>query len=339
MVLVSKPKRSTSIHQKRRQGHHHKRSADYHKPYWPYLPLGIIVGLGVLVNSFWGVVQHAVLGYATNTSISRLIEDTNAERATGGLAALTINNKLNQAAQAKANDMATRNYWSHNTPEGSPPWVFFSQAGYEYKAAGENLAYGFDNSDATVEAWMNSPGHRANIMNTNYSEVGFGIANIENYQDTGPQTIVVAMYGSPQVASANANATPTIAAKPKSTPQQSNPAVQPTPTPTPAETKPAETPEPELVVSSELTNELAPPSKNVARIQLFTDDVAPWTIFAITLFATLAIAVVFLRHSLTWHRTFVRGERFILKHKFLDVALVLVGVVGFVLTRTAGSIH
>jgi len=337
MVLVSKPKHSTSIHQKRRQGQHHKRSSDYHKPYFPYLPIGIIIGLGVLVNSFWGVVQHAVLGYATNTNLSGLIEGTNAQRATASLAALNINSKLNQAAQAKANDMAARNYWSHNTPEGNPPWVFFSQAGYEYNAAGENLAYGFDNSDATVEAWMNSPGHRANIMNTNYTEVGFGIANIDNYQDTGPQTIVVAMYGSPQVASANVSPAPTVAAKPKTTPKQTAPVEQPAPAP--AEAKPAETPKPEVVVNSELANELAPPSKSVARIQLFTDDVAPWTIFAITTFATLAIAFVFLRHSLTWHRTLVRGERFILKHKFLDVALVLVGVLGFVLTRTAGSIH
>ncbi len=341
MVLVSKIKRPSSIHHKRRHGTHHKRSSDYSKPYWPYLPLGIIIGLGVFANSFWGVVQQAVLGYATNTSISGLVEETNVQRTGSGLSALAINSKLNQAAQAKAEDMAARNYWSHNTPEGNPPWVFFSGAGYEYKAAGENLAYGFDTSNTTIVAWMNSPGHRANIMNTSYTEVGFGIANVENYQDTGPQTVVVAMYGSPQVASATA-ATP-AAAKPQSKPApapapQQAAAEQPA-TPTPAQEPTQSTPSPDTLVNTELLNEIAPASQNVARIQLFTDAIAPWTIFAITLLATAAIGLVFLRHSLVWHKSLVRGERFILRHKFLDIALVLVGVLGFILTRSAGSIH
>ena len=343
MVLVSKTKRPNSIHHKRRHGQHHKRSSDYSKPYLPYLPLAIIVGLGVLVNSFWGVVQQAVLGYATNTSVSSLVEETNTQRTGAGLPALSLNNKLNQAAQAKAEDMAARNYWSHNTPEGNPPWMFFSNAGYDYKAAGENLAYGFDTSNTTVVAWMNSPGHRANIMNTTYTEVGFGIVNVENYQDTGPQTVVVAMYGTPQVASAAA-AAPT--AKPQSKPAPTPAPAQAQEQPKPVAEQPASgTPaqeiaqNPDIVVASELLNEIAPESKSVARIQLLTDTVTPWTIFAITALATVAIFVVFLRHSLVWHRALVRGERFILKHKFLDIALVLVGVLGFILTRSAGSIH
>lgn len=333
MVLVSKTKRPNSIHHKRRHGQHHKHSSDYHKPYLPYLPLGIIIGIGLLANTFWGVVQQAVLGYATNTTLSGLVEETNAQRATASLGTLALNQKLNAAAQAKAEDMAARNYWSHNTPEGNPPWTFFSNAGYEYKAAGENLAYGFDSSNATIVAWMNSPGHRANIMNTTYTEVGFGIANVENYQDTGPQTIVVAMYGTPQVASAN-NTTPTTQqAKPSSTPVP-----KPSPT-TPVAEEPAPVPAQDVVVNSDLLPEFAPSSQNVARIQLFASGVAPWTILAITAVATLAIVFVFLRHSLVWHRALVRGEQFILKHKFLDIALVLIGVLGFILTRSAGSIH
>lgn len=337
MVLVSKTKRPSSVHHKRRHGQHHKRSSDYSKPYWPYLPLGIIVGLGLLTNVFWGTVQQAVLGYATNTSISGLVTETNSERSAGGLGALATNSKLNQAAQAKANDMAARNYWSHNTPEGNPPWVFFANAGYDYKAAGENLAYGFDNNDATIVAWMNSPGHRANIMNGEFTEVGFGIANVENYQDTGQQTIVVAMYGSPKVASASSPA-PAVPVKTQAAPK---PVQQQTPTP--AEERPAQpvsepTTSPDIVVASE-NQEVAPASQNVARIQLLTAAAAPWTILALTILATIAVAIVFLRHSLVWHRSLIRGERFILKHKFLDVALVLVGVIGFVLTRSAGSIH
>lgn len=337
MVLVSKTKRPSSIHHKRRHGEHHKRSRDYSKPYWPYIPIAFIVGLGVLANVFWGTMQQAILGYATSTSISGLVEETNTERTGGGLSALTVNSKLNQAAQAKANDMAARNYWSHNTPDGNPPWVFFANAGYDYKAAGENLAYGFDSSDATVVAWMNSAGHRANIMNGEFTEVGFGMANVENYQDTGPQTIVVAMYGSPQVASATTAApAPTTAPKQKTVTAAPAPVIeQPVEQPAPSPVQPTN----QDTVVAEQDPEIAPSSQNVARIQLLTDAAAPWTILVITILATVAVAVVFLRHSLSWHRALLRGERFILKHRFLDIALVLVGVLGFVLTRTAGSIH
>ncbi|MGH7157875.1 MAG: CAP domain-containing protein [Candidatus Saccharimonadales bacterium] len=335
MVLVSKTKRPSSIHHKRRHGRHHKKSNDYSKPYWPYLPLGIIVGLGLLVNGFWGVVQQTILGYATNMSVSSLVSDTNSQRSSGGLQALAANSKLNQAAQAKANDMAARNYWSHNTPEGNPPWVFFASAGYDYTAAGENLAYGFDDSSATITAWMNSPGHRANILNGEFAEVGFGIANVENYQDTGPQTVVVAMYGTPKVAAASAPAPAAPAKNSQPAPKPAPVAEQAPPAEEPAPSEP--TPTPDIVVAD--SSEMAPASQTVARIQLLTAAAAPWTILVVTIMATVAIAIVFLRHSLVWHRALLRGERFILKHKFLDVALVLLGVVGFVLTRTAGSIH
>lgn len=339
MVLVTKTKRPSSVHHKRRSGQHHKQTPHYHKTYWPYLPIGIIVGLGVMINSFWGVVQQAVLGYATNTTITGLLDETNSQRSGGGLSGLSINSKLNAAAQAKANDMAARNYWSHNTPESNPPWFFFSQAGYDYKAAGENLAYGFDSSNSTVIAWMNSSGHRANIMNGIFTEVGFGIANVANYQDSGEQTIVVAMYGTPQVASA---ATP-VAAKP-STPAPT-PTAQPVEQQTVAQAPTSETPAldanevPDVVTAAEVQNEIAPSSQRVARIQLFTDAAAPWSMFAISSLAAVAFAALFLKHGLLWRRVLVKGEAFVVHHKFLDVALVLVGVLGFVLTRTAGTIH
>jgi hypothetical protein len=65
------------------------------------------------------------------------------------------------------------------------------------EAAGENLAYGFGSSDQVMTAWMHSPEHRANIMNSVYQDVGFATANVANYQGTGPETIVVAEYGEP----------------------------------------------------------------------------------------------------------------------------------------------
>lgn len=338
MVFVTQKKRPSSIHDKRRQGKHHKQTHEYHKAYWPYLPMALIVGLGIAVNTFWGTIQHNVLSYATNTSISGLLQETNEERVAAGLGSLALNSQLNSAAQAKANDMAARDYWSHNTPEGNPPWVFIDAAGYDYKTAGENLAYGFDNSTETVIGWMNSPGHKANILNTGYVDVGFGIANSANYQGTGPQTIVVAMYGSPQV----------LAAAPAA-PAPSTPAPKPAAAPAPApEPEPAPVPEEELAVNpaSETEEKEETPAtpavatRKVARIQLLSGtEAASWSAFAVSAIATVAIAIFFLRHGLLLRRVLVKSETFIHKHPFLDIALIAVATVGFILTRTDGIIR
>ena len=341
MVLVTQKKRPASTHDKRRQGRHHKHDGHYHKAYWPYLPMALIVGLGVVVNTFWGTIQQHVLSYATEMSISSLLQETNEERVGGGLGGLTLNAQLNQAAQAKANDMATRNYWSHNTPEGNPPWIFFTAAGYNYQTAGENLAYGFDTSTDAVIGWMNSPGHKANILNTTYKEVGFGVANAGDYQGTGPETIVVAMYASPQVASAAASAPP--AAKPAATKPAAAAAPAPVAEPTPA---PSESPAEELNSTpvlvqeeSESTTPVAVTPEKVARVQLLSGGSARWSTFAVSAIATVSIAIFFLRHGLLLRRVLVKSEAFIHKHPFLDIALVAVATVGFVLTRTDGLIR
>jgi hypothetical protein len=345
MVLVTQKKRTAPTHQKRRQGKHHKHSPDYHKAYWPYLPMGLIVGLGVLVNTFWGTVQQNVLSYATNMSTSGLLQETNQERVAGGLESLTLNAELNQAAQAKANDMVARNYWSHNTPEGNPPWVFISDAGYEYKSAGENLAYGFENSTEAVAGWMASPGHKANIMNTGYNDVGFGIANSPSYQGTGQQTIVVAMYGSPQVLAA-APSTPKATTQPKEAPEAALAPVAPEE----IAVEPAPAPKEEVNVTpvaaeeqtEEKTEAAAPQAvaaSKVARIQLLSSATPSWSAFFASAIATVAIAIFFLRHGLFLRRVLIRSEAFIHKHPFLDIALVAVATIGFVLTRTDGIIR
>ncbi|HEV7454863.1 MAG TPA: CAP domain-containing protein, partial [Candidatus Saccharimonadales bacterium] len=161
MVLVTKSKRSPTVHHKRRQGSHHKKDDRYMKPYWPYIPLLLIVAVGLVFSNLWGIAAHNVLGYATDVNASGLVAGTNNQRVAAGLGSLALNGTLNQAAQTKANDMASRDYWSHNTPDGATPWTFFANAGYSYKNAGENLAYGFDSNDSTITAWMNSPEHKA----------------------------------------------------------------------------------------------------------------------------------------------------------------------------------
>jgi hypothetical protein len=343
MALVTKTKRPTKSHEKRRAGAHHKKNDHYLKTYWPYLPLGLIVVLGFVVNSLWATPHHGVLDYATDVSSSNLLIETNNQRAANGLGALAVNSQLNQAAQSKANDMAARDYWSHNTPEGNTPWTFFTAAGYEYQAAGENLAYGFDTTPNTVTAWMNSPGHRANILNTSYKEVGFGIANAPSYQGTGPETIIVAEYGSPLVAAAAPASSSPVPSTPAT--NQAAPVAQSTPAPaaqTPAEQKPEANATPSAATGNTNKTVAVKPvtTQPVTRIQLLANSrMAPWSAFAISTIATVSLAIFLLRHGMVWHRVYIKGERFIMKHKLLDIALVAIAVLGVLLTRTVGVIR
>ncbi len=191
-----KPVRRPANHHKR-TGQHHNQGRHYAKAYWPYLPVFAVLGLGIVLNSWVGHLHHSVLGYSTDISPQVLLAETNGERVSDHKSALQLNAQLTAAAQAKANDMAAHNYWSHVTPDGKQPWSFIDAAGYKYEAAGENLAYGFGTSDQVMTAWMHSSDHRANILNSVYEDVGFATANVANYQGTGPETIVVAEYGEP----------------------------------------------------------------------------------------------------------------------------------------------
>lgn len=101
---------------------------------------------------------------------------TNEEREAENLPTLVINPILNQAAEMKAQDMASKGYFAHTSPEGKNPWYWLEQAGYEYQYAGENLAVNFNDSKDVTEAWMQSPTHRANIVKNKYTEVGTGVA-------------------------------------------------------------------------------------------------------------------------------------------------------------------
>ena len=141
--------------------------------------------------------KQSVLAVATSITPASLLEGTNTERLNAGGSALVLNERLNGAAQKKAQDMVTRNYWSHKTPEGNDPWNFIVKESYSYKKAGENLAYGFSDNSGVINGWMNSPSHRTNLLDKDFSEVGFGIADSNNFNSSGPSTVVVAMYAKP----------------------------------------------------------------------------------------------------------------------------------------------
>lgn len=176
-----------------------KHKKHYLRVYAPYLPavIGLIVGASLLLPAKLPSVR-SVLSYKTSISSGGLLKQTNKSREAQGGKDLSMNDRLSAAAQAKAYDMAQRDYWSHNTPDGKQPWYFINQTGYKYSEASENLAYGFASDADTIIGWMNSPEHRKAMLEKDYTEVGFGIANSNNYQGQGPETIVVAMYAKPQ---------------------------------------------------------------------------------------------------------------------------------------------
>lgn len=116
-----------------------------------------------------------VLGTSINIATQDLLKLTNEERAKNGEPSLVMNDELTQAAQNKAQDMFAQDYWAHNSPTGKMPWDFIKAAGYDYEYAGENLARGFTSAPDVVDAWMNSPEHRQNMLSPNYHDVGFAL--------------------------------------------------------------------------------------------------------------------------------------------------------------------
>ena len=124
---------------------------------------------------------------------ANIISLTNQSRQGAHIPVLTEDNLLDAAAQSKANDMLAKGYFAHNTPVGQTPWDFITSAGYNYITAGENLAINFTQAENVETAWMNSPGHRANILNMHYQNIGVGIAQ-GNYLGHNA-TIVVQMFG------------------------------------------------------------------------------------------------------------------------------------------------
>lgn len=300
--------------------------------------------------------EAAVLAYATNINIGDLAAGTNYARAQNGLGGLTLNSKLSTSAQLKANDMITKNYWAHVAPDGTQPWYWFGQAGYDYTNAGENLAYGFSTSDATITGWMNSAGHRANILG-NYQDVGFGIANGENYQGA-QNTVVVAHYATPRVQAPAPAPAPT---PPPAAPTTPNP-TSPTPTPSPAPTTPApetvtpavpEQPKentpatsidenvpvdsPLVVVGSKA--EVSTPSKSVGMPvwkQILTGTAPAIVLVSATILVVVGIGYVATHISLVKHAT-ILGEQYVLHHPFIDASVAVAASI-IVLITTIGHI-
>ena len=142
-----------------------------------------------------GPYVNNVLGFATDITTTKLFELSNREREKQSLQPLQYNKELSMAAQKKAADMFVKDYWAHFASDGTTPWSFMLNSGYQYEYAGENLAKNFLFSQGVVDAWMNSPTHKENILRKDYTEVGYGVVNgVLNGEET---TLVVQMLGAP----------------------------------------------------------------------------------------------------------------------------------------------
>ncbi|ACL75780.1 CAP domain-containing protein [Ruminiclostridium cellulolyticum] len=106
----------------------------------------------------------------------RVVELVNAERAKNGLKPLTMNSQVNKTATLKSQDMAKLGYFDHNSPTYGSPFDMMKKYGISYRTAGENIAMGQTTPEQVMKGWMNSPGHRANILKSSFTQIGVGVA-------------------------------------------------------------------------------------------------------------------------------------------------------------------
>lgn len=171
-----------------------------HRPHIlrPHFLLGIALCLLLIkVSLSYDVFLHTqLIGVKKDITSETIYGLTNEERQKFNLSGLTYNTVLEEAAKKKAQHMLDNDYWSHNSPDGVTPWHWFRAVGYEYEEAGENLAVDFETPSGVMKAWMNSPSHRANILEGTYTEIGVGVLEGEFQGKTS--VLVVQLFGLPK---------------------------------------------------------------------------------------------------------------------------------------------
>lgn len=287
----------------------------FEKVYWPYIPLLLLATLVLTLSAQNGNLRstiknplassNKVLAYATNLNPQQLLDYTNSARQSNKQQLLRLNPSLSKAAQAKANDMALKNYWSHNTPSGNPPWVFVSAVNYKYDKLGENLAAGFTDASTTIDGWMASQSHKANMLDGAYTEVGFGFANNPDYTSSGaggPMTIVVAFYGKPAGIS-----------------------------------QPLD-PQPSIILASASNDINKPGATTIGAATISKFKLPSFATTVVTILLSIGLGLWLGRHMFALKRSFINGERFARAHPLFDIGVLIIGAALFTLTRTIGLV-
>lgn len=236
-----------------------------------------------------------------------LVDLANSDRQQDQLANLTVNPVLVAAAQAKADDMATKGYFAHTSPGGLDPWYWFKQAGYNFDYAGENLAVDFSDSGDVNTAWMNSPLHRDNILNPHYTEIG--IATAEGTFEGHHTIFVVQEFGAPSQKKIQA---PVTAEVPQNPETLASAAVQPSAS--------VETPAPRTpVVAGASTHEAAVPVEKVQQASLKDSIIASPKTALHYAYYILTLLILFT----LWYVTRLEMKRHHLKHFGAATALII----------------
>ena len=293
----------------------------------------LLLILGRFVINSFPIIGVNVLGYASQISTDEVIRLTNLKREAAGVPVLRYNAQLSSAAKAKGEDMISRDYWAHIAPDGTQPWKFFSDAGYKYRYAGENLAKDFSSPESAVEAWMASPSHKENLLSSKYDEIGIAVVEGDlNGEDT---TIIVQLFGK-RYDTSIASATTNVSAKTQ-TSTGSTPAVVLTPTPTAAPSAtPTPTPKPQGEIAATYERTASTPTPFQVLISPFSTKKGFSAAATTVLLLTFSIDAVYLAK-----RKVARvGGRTLAHIIFLSVILLIIVFVqsGDILPPVADSI-
>ncbi|MEK7638679.1 MAG: CAP domain-containing protein [Patescibacteria group bacterium] len=188
----------------------------------PLQRVSLVLMVSLILLTFVAANLHAKLWQSSRWLVSTvlpavIVELTNEERSAEHAGPLHRNSVLDEAARLKAQDMAEHQYFAHYSPAGVSPWHWFDEAGYVYAHAGENLAIHFTDSSEVVEAWMDSPKHRENIVNSQFTEIGVGTA--KGVFDGYDTVYVVQLFGTPAVLPAVSEAV-AVSTAPRVTPTE-----------------------------------------------------------------------------------------------------------------------
>ncbi len=178
----------------------YKRSSN-RTPWYQSFLLVVFIALtlsGVFFDSLWRSFEDIQMQLQTAIFSDVLVSLTNETRIDLDLATLKTDPLLEIAAKLKAEDMASKGYFAHTSPEGLNPWYWFQLVGYDYRYAGENLAVNFAESEDVHDAWLNSASHRANIVNGNYTDIG--IATARGIYKGREAEFVVQLFGTRKIA-------------------------------------------------------------------------------------------------------------------------------------------
>lgn len=125
--------------------------------------------------------QTPIADASVPSEIQQVLDLVNQERAKAGVSPLKLSTSLDSMAKVKAEDMRDNNYFSHTSPSYGSPFDMMKKFGISFSTAGENIAAGQQSASDVMNSWMNSPGHRQNILNPSYTEIGIGVAKGGSY--------------------------------------------------------------------------------------------------------------------------------------------------------------